>query len=112
MADAEEKILIIRNDISISHSTRKITRIISNVHTGADHSVFYVPTEKGILQGSWISKGRKTQDALAPEKYHWKEMETPTFLKRIEQGVNFDDLVKNQKSFALGRLTSFRRRPE
>jgi hypothetical protein len=45
--------------------------------------------EKKILQGTCIAKGRKSEVGMLPEKYHRKEIETPSSRKRTEQGVNF-----------------------
>jgi hypothetical protein len=89
MANADEKISNIRDDTSISHCTRRITKIISDWQTDANQTALDVEIEEGMAHGSWISKEEKNQDALVPEKHHRKEMETPMSPKRTEQGVNF-----------------------
>jgi hypothetical protein len=86
MADAEEKISVIHNGISISHCTRRITKTISGRQTGADQTALEVAIEKGIPHGGWIPKGRLNEAGMLPEKYHGKEMETPNSRKRTEQG--------------------------
>jgi hypothetical protein len=88
MAAAEEKISIIRSDNSISHCTRRITKIKSGWQTSAYQSAFHVTIEKGMAHGVWIPKGRKTQATLVPKKYQRKEMGTPSYPKGTEQGVN------------------------
>jgi len=59
MADEEEKSSIIYNDISISHCTRRIPKIISGWQAGTDQTALDVAIEEGIAYRSWISKGRK-----------------------------------------------------
>jgi hypothetical protein len=85
MAIAEEKISIIRNEMSISHCTRRITKIISCVQTGADHAALDVTIEKEIPSAVGF-RGRKTQDALVPEKYQRKEMESPALRNEPSRG--------------------------
>ena len=87
MAAADEKTSIIRNGISISHCTRRITKIMSGVQTGGDHAPLDAAIENGIAHDSWIPQGRKAQTALVPEKYKRKEMEIPHYPKRTEQNV-------------------------
>ncbi|MFO8089591.1 MAG: hypothetical protein R6U13_07135 [Desulfatiglandaceae bacterium] len=61
MAAAEEKISIIRNDNSISHCTRRITKIKSGRQTGADQVALDVDIKRKL----------------------------PSSPKRAERGVNF-----------------------
>jgi hypothetical protein len=87
MADADEKISIIHNDISICHCTRTITKIILGAQTCAGQATLDLPIEKGIPHGGWTPKGRLTEAGMLPEKYQLKEMETPRYPKRTEQNV-------------------------
>jgi hypothetical protein len=58
MADTEQKISIIHNDISISHCIRRITKMTSNVETGTDQAAFDVAIEKEIAQLSETTRAR------------------------------------------------------
>jgi hypothetical protein len=87
MADADEKNSIISKNISISHCTCKITKIISGGQTSADQAVLDVAIKKGIPHGGWIPKVRLTEAGILPEKYQFKEMETGSYPKRTEQNV-------------------------
>jgi hypothetical protein len=89
MAAAVEKISIIRDDISISHCTRRITKIISGWQKRVDQTAVNISPEKGIAYRSWISKEEKIQTALIPEKYHRKEMESPISPKGTKDGGQF-----------------------
>jgi hypothetical protein len=87
MADADEKNSITSKNISISHCTCKITKIISGGQTSADQAVLDVAIKKGIPHGGWIPKVRLTEAGILPEKYQFKEMETGSYPKRTEQNV-------------------------
>jgi hypothetical protein len=86
MAAADKKISIIRNDISISHCTRRITKIMSGLQKRVDQTAVNISPEKGIGFRSWISKGRKNQGTLVPEKYKRKEIETPPLRNEASRG--------------------------
>jgi hypothetical protein len=73
MADAEEKISIIRNGISISHCTHRITKIMSGMKTSADQTSVDVAIEKGTPQRGWIPKLRKTMPPWFPKNTRAKK---------------------------------------
>ncbi|MFO8239670.1 MAG: putative molybdenum carrier protein [Dissulfuribacterales bacterium] len=87
MADIDENDSIPGKDITISHGTCRITKIISGGQTGADQAALDVAIEKGIPYGGWVPKGRLTEAGMLLEKYQLKEMETASYPLRTEQNV-------------------------
>jgi hypothetical protein len=87
MADIDENDSNPGKNITISHGTCRITKIISGGQTGADQAALDVAIEKGIPHGGWIPKGRLTEAGMLPEKYQLKEMETASYPLRTEQNV-------------------------
>ncbi len=77
MADAEEKISIIRNDISISHCTRRITKIISGVQTGADQAALEVAIEREIPSVAGFRREEKPRPPWFPKNTSAKKWKRP-----------------------------------
>jgi hypothetical protein len=64
-----------------------IKKIISGSQTGADRAALDVAIRLGIPHGGWVPKGRLAEDGVISDKYHLKEMPTPSYPLRTEQNV-------------------------
>jgi hypothetical protein len=80
MADAEEKIPIILNGISMSHCNRRITKIISGVLTCAGQTAVDVGIEKGWPMGVGFRREEKLRPACFQKNISSKNWKRPAIL--------------------------------
>lgn len=64
-----------------------LEKIISGGQTGADRAALDTAIKFNIPHGGWITKGRRTEEGVLPEKYRLKEMPTADYPSRTRQNI-------------------------
>lgn len=64
-----------------------ISKIISGGQTGVDRAALDAAMEVGIPHGGWVTRGRRAEDIVIPDKYQLKEMSTDDYACRTEKNV-------------------------
>ena len=62
-----------------------LKKIISGSQTGADRAALDATIKYNFPHGSWIPKGRKTEDGRLSDNYKLKEMLTSNYPGRTEK---------------------------
>jgi len=62
-----------------------------SAQAGADRAALEVAIIKGLPHGGWVTKGRKAEDGIVPEKYQLTDLSSDDYRQRYEMNVKDAD---------------------
>ena len=64
-----------------------IKKIISGGQPGAEQAALDAAIKLDIPHAGWTYKGRKAEDGILPEEHNLKEIDNPSYFKRLEKNI-------------------------